>query len=64
MTFSEDTGDLCKLGRRGRHVQDVIPLGYALQEKRVDAEDPKKVFDFYMFVWKIFYAPQFGSDSC
>ncbi|CAJ1363374.1 unnamed protein product, partial [Effrenium voratum] len=34
------------------------------EEKRVDAEDPKKVFDFYMFVWKIFYAPQFGSDSC
>lgn len=26
------------------------------QEKKVDAENPKQVFDFYMFVWKIFYA--------
>lgn len=25
------------------------------EEKKVDAENPKQVFDFYMFVWKIFY---------
>jgi len=25
------------------------------EERKVDAENPKQVFDFYMFVWKIFY---------
>ena len=25
------------------------------EEKLVDAEKPKQVFEFYMFVWKIFY---------
>lgn len=25
------------------------------KEKKVDAENPQQVFDFYMFVWKIFY---------
>ena len=36
------------------------------KEKKVDAENPKQVFDFYMFVWKIFYAARmyFQSFPC
>ena len=26
------------------------------EERSVDAENPQQVFDFYMKVWKIFYA--------
>eukprot|EP00439_Symbiodinium_sp_Y106_P078238 s489_g17.t1 len=34
-----------------------IARGVLAAEKLVDAEEPKQVFEFYMFVWKIFYLP-------